>query len=154
MTFVQKKVVKVTEKKKIKLLQKPFTKKILNSFLDKPKSAADIANSISFPKEKIYYHLKNLINNDILVVATTEIIKGIEQKKYLPVAKTFQTTIKKSLRTDRSDEIVIESEPEQSGGLNEKEFRDQDKRIIADRRRKSERRRISRRTKNKRRGTY
>ena len=151
MTFVQKKVVKVTEKKKIKLLQKPFTKKILNSFLDKPKSAADIANSISFPKEKIYYHLKNLINNDILVVATTEIIKGIEQKKYLPVAKTFQTTIKKSLRTDRSDEIVIESEPEQSGGLNEKEFRDQDKRIIADRRRKSERRRISRRTKNKRR---
>ena len=107
MTFVQKKVVEVTEKKKIKLLQKPFTKKILNSFLDKPKSAADIANSISFPKEKIYYHLKNLINNDILVVATTEIIKGIEQKKYLPVAKTFQTTIKKGLHIDHSDEIVI-----------------------------------------------
>ena len=86
----QKERILITDPKKIRLLKKDFTKKILSSFSDKPKTASDIARTISFPKEKIYYHIKNLLNHDILFIANTDIIKGIEQKQFLPTAKEFK----------------------------------------------------------------
>ena len=86
----QKDNILITDQKKISLLKKSFTKKILSSFSDKPKTASEIAKTISFPKEKIYYHIKNLLKNEILFIANTEIIKGIEQKQFLPTAKEFQ----------------------------------------------------------------
>ena len=58
----QKKIIQITDHKIIKVLKKPFTKKILDCFDEKPKTAGEIANSISFPKEKIYYHIKKLIS--------------------------------------------------------------------------------------------
>ena len=50
----QKLVIKVSNEKIIKVLNKPFTKSILDCFDEKPKTAGQITNSISFPKEKIY----------------------------------------------------------------------------------------------------
>ena len=54
----------VHDPKAIKILQKDITKRILDCFNDEPKTASQIANSISFPKDKIYYHIKNLISFD------------------------------------------------------------------------------------------
>ena len=63
MTFsIDNKVVH--DPKVIKILQKDITKRILDCFNDEPKTASQIANSISFPKDKIYYHIKNLIAFD------------------------------------------------------------------------------------------
>ncbi|MEK9781072.1 MAG: hypothetical protein VW418_06570, partial [Gammaproteobacteria bacterium] len=58
----QKNIIKISDQKIIKVFKKPFTKKILDCFDEKPKTAGEIANSISFPKEKIYYHIKKLIS--------------------------------------------------------------------------------------------
>ena len=55
------------------ILQKDITKRILDCFNDEPKTASQIANSISFPKDKIYYHIKNLIAFDILYIANKTI---------------------------------------------------------------------------------
>ena len=86
----QKKIIQISDQKIIKIFKKPFTKKILDCFDDKSKTAAEIANSISFPKEKIYYHIKKLISNNLLYVTSTEMVKGIEQKLFYPTAKEFK----------------------------------------------------------------
>ena len=44
------------------------------------KCRLEIAKSISFPKEKIYYHIKNLLSKEILFIAKRKKIQGIEQK--------------------------------------------------------------------------
>ena len=53
-----KKKIYLEDARIIKVLEKPFIKKLLNSFGRKPLSASEIADSISFPKDKIYYHIK------------------------------------------------------------------------------------------------
>ncbi|MFL3006372.1 MAG: hypothetical protein ACJZ10_00040 [Candidatus Neomarinimicrobiota bacterium] len=88
-TIKDKKVVH--DSRAIKILQKDITKKILDCFNQEPKTASQIANSISFPKDKIYYHIKNLISFDILFIANKTIVKGIEQKSFFPTAKEFLT---------------------------------------------------------------
>ena len=98
MSQVQEKVIIVDNPRVIKILKKRFTKQILNCFIDAPKTAAEIASSVSFPKEKIYYHIKNLLDNKILFIADTEIVKGIEQKKFLPTAKEYEIKGEKKSR--------------------------------------------------------
>ncbi|MED5427540.1 MAG: hypothetical protein VX586_06680, partial [Candidatus Neomarinimicrobiota bacterium] len=51
---------------------------------------SEVAEAVSFPKDKIYYHIKKLLALDILFIAETEIVKGIEQNKYLPIAQKIQ----------------------------------------------------------------
>ena len=100
MSQVQEKVIIVDNPRVIKILKKRFTKQILNCFIDAPKTAAEIASSVSFPKEKIYYHIKNLLDNEILFIADTEIVKGIEQKKFLPTAKEYEIKGEKKTRIE------------------------------------------------------
>ena len=95
---VQEKVLIVDDLRVIKVLNKRFTKQILSCFTDTPKTAAEIASSVSFPKEKIYYHIKNLLDNEILFIADTEIVKGIEQKIFLPTAKEYEIQGEKKKR--------------------------------------------------------
>ena len=85
----QKNTIQISDQKTIKVFKKPFTKKILDCFDEKPKTAGEIANSISFPKEKIYYHIKKLISSNLLYVTSTEMVKGIEQKLFFPTAKEY-----------------------------------------------------------------
>ena len=81
--------IRISNPKAKKILKKDIIKKILKCFNENPKTASQIANSISFPKEKIYYHIKNLISLDILFIAETNMVKGIVQKSFLPTAKEF-----------------------------------------------------------------
>ncbi len=89
MSLTQKKVLNIEDRKVIKVLEKPFTRQILNIFDKNPLTASEIAEAISFPKEKIHYHIKKLLSLELLYITDAEIIKGIEQKKFLPTAKHF-----------------------------------------------------------------
>ena len=154
MTQLQKDIIIINDPKKIKLLNKPFTKQILGSFSDKPKTASEIAKTISFPKEKIYYHIKNLLAKDILIVADTQVIKGIEQKSFIPSAKEFQIREGESqpAKTDHQNENIVNSDNEEKA---EKEIKRKVNRKISERRRvngrRNQKRRLSsnRRNKNK-----
>ncbi|MBT3664383.1 helix-turn-helix transcriptional regulator, partial [bacterium] len=66
----------------IKAVSKPVPKKIISCIGKNSLTASEISERISFPKEKIYYHLKKLVAFEILVVSEKEEIKGIVQKKY------------------------------------------------------------------------
>ena len=70
-----------------KAISKPIPKKIIDSFYDTPLTASQIADAVSFPKDKIYYHIKKLIAHDIIYIAETKEIKGIVQKKFLPTSE-------------------------------------------------------------------
>lgn len=89
MSLTQKKVLNIEDRKVIKVLEKPFTRQILNVFDKNPLTASEIAKAISFPKDKIHYHIKKLCSLELLFITDAEIIKGIEQKKFLPTAKNF-----------------------------------------------------------------
>tara|TARA_Y100001960_G_scaffold330484_2_gene424642 strand:- start:3444 stop:9977 length:6534 start_codon:yes stop_codon:yes gene_type:complete len=90
MSQEQKQVIEINEPKVIKAIQKPFTRQIIECFYNTPLSASEVAEAVSFPKDKIYYHIKKLISIDILFIAESKIINGIEQHKYLPVAKQIK----------------------------------------------------------------
>jgi len=90
MNTEQKNIIIVNDPKVVKLLEKQLIKKILACFNNSPKTASQISNTVSFPKDKIYYHIKNLIANNILYVVSTKKIKGIDQKEFLPTAKEFK----------------------------------------------------------------
>ena len=79
-------VLYVSNKKVQKAISKAIPKKIIDCFYDTPLTASQIAEAVSFPKDKIYYHIKKLIALDILFVSETEEVKGIVQKKFLPTS--------------------------------------------------------------------
>ena len=142
MIIKQKETIHINDPKTLKVLNAPFTKRILECFNDEPKTAGQIANSISFPKEKIYYHIKKLISKDILFITSTDLVKGIEQKLFLPSAKRFITSknIKKQKEPEKNKlQIKNKSEPFKESPTK------QIKRKINERRRKNTRRSTDRR---------
>lgn len=54
-----------------------------------PKTAQDLSDALGVSRSKIHYHLKILQQNGIIEVVDTELINGITQKYFLPVAKAF-----------------------------------------------------------------
>ena len=146
MSQIQKQVSEIDDIKVIKIFEKPFTKQIINCFDDSPKTASEIAQAVSFPKDKIYYHLKKLLSVKIIFIAETEIVKGIEQKKFLPAAKHFKIKYKgetPSLKTSKidSDKKITESKTNLSTSTKIKTVKsDFVNRTIIDRRRSNDRR--------------
>ena len=141
----QKKIIQISDQKTIKVFKKPFTKKILDCFDEKPKTAGEIANSISFPKEKIYYHIKKLISSNLLYVTSTEMVKGIEQKLFYPTAKEY--TINDNEAGDNkkdSDRKGLQKDNVHRGGT-KNSINDLESRIERERREKNDRREIGRR---------
>ena len=51
------KILYISDKKIQKAISKPIPKKIIDCFYDTPLTASQIADAVSFPKDKIYYHL-------------------------------------------------------------------------------------------------
>ena len=68
----------------------PTRKSIVQCLYSNPLSAEEIAIEINFPREKIYYHLKKLLQVNLIFVAETKVIHGISKKKYLNIARSFQ----------------------------------------------------------------
>ena len=105
--------VLITDAKVIKLLNKPLIRDILNCLSESPKTATEISNSVSFPKDKIYYHIKNLISYDILYISNIIKINGVDQKTFFPTSKNFITDpiIKNTIKKDQTeDEALIGKE--------------------------------------------
>ena len=53
MNQTQKDYLEVKDEKVIKVLKKPLQRKIIDCFYDTPLSAPEIAEAVSFPKDKI-----------------------------------------------------------------------------------------------------
>lgn len=73
----------------INIVSDPIRLKIIMTLGATPKTAQDLSDAIGVSRSKIHYHLKILEQNGIIEVVDTELINGITQKYFLPVAKAF-----------------------------------------------------------------
>ena len=73
----------------INIVSDPIRLKILMTLGTSPKTAQDLSDVLDVSRSKIHYHLKILEKNNIIEVVDTELINGITQKYFLPVAKAF-----------------------------------------------------------------
>ena len=71
------------------IVSDPIRLKILMTLGTSPKTAQDLSDALGVSRSKIHYHLKILQQNGIIEVVDTELINGITQKYFLPVAKAF-----------------------------------------------------------------
>ena len=85
-----KDIIRIDNIKLLKVISDPTRKMIIDVLYDKPLTASEIAEKISYPKDKIYYHIKKLKVNGILIIAESEIVKGITQNKFINAAKKFE----------------------------------------------------------------
>ena len=73
----------------INIVSDPIRLKIIMTLGTTPKTAQDLSDALGVSRSKIHYHLKILEQNGIIEVVDTELINGITQKYFLPVAKAF-----------------------------------------------------------------
>ena len=85
-----KDIIRIDNIKLLKVISDPTRKKIIDVLYDKPLTPSEIADKISYPKDKIYYHIKKLQTNGILIIAESEKVKGITQNKFINAAKKFE----------------------------------------------------------------
>ena len=85
-----KDIIRIDNIKLLKVISDPTRKMIIDVLYDTPLTASEIAEKISYPKDKIYYHIKKLQANGILIVAESEKVKGITQNKFINAAKKFE----------------------------------------------------------------
>lgn len=73
----------------INLVSDPIRLKIITTLGTTAKTAQDLSDALGVSRSKIHYHLRLLEDNGIVAVVHTELINGITQKYFLPVAKAF-----------------------------------------------------------------
>ena len=103
-----KDIIRIDNIKLLKVISDPTRKKIIDVLYDKPLTASEIADKISYPKDKIYYHIKKLQTNGILIIAQSEKVKGITQNKFINAAKKFDIAsslnVEETPRPSKSEE--------------------------------------------------
>ena len=137
-----KDIIRIDNIKLLKIISDPTRKMIIDVLYEKPLTASEIAEKISYPKDKIYYHIKKLQSNEILIIAESEIVKGITQNKFINAAKKFEidptligeekttsTDDKRSSETDSQkintakEDVIEKIEPQQGDRLDTADIR-------------------------------
>jgi DNA-binding transcriptional ArsR family regulator len=78
--------------------------RIVTLLMDEPLSARDLAERLGIGRTRLYYHLGLLERHGLIRVCETRIVSGIEERRYLAVARMF--------RVDRSLLAAEASEPQ------------------------------------------
>lgn len=84
-----KEVYRIKNIDDLKALSDPLRVNILLTIGKEPKSGQEISKLMNEKGSKIYYHLNELEKRGFIEIVKTEVINGIVQKFYLPVAKAF-----------------------------------------------------------------
>lgn len=73
----------------LKVISDSFRVGILVNLGINPQSGQELAEKMNVSRSKVHYHLKELEKHGFIEVVKREIVNGIVQKFYLPVAKAF-----------------------------------------------------------------
>lgn len=82
--------------KQLKIISNPIRMKIMQLLFKKPLYAAQIASVLDMSEQKLHYHIKLLVSNNLIKVIEKKEIRGTIAKKYLPTIDTinYQFNIK------------------------------------------------------------
>lgn len=84
----------------LKILADPLRLRIIE-LLAKPRTVKQIAADLDIPPTKLYYHVNQLEQKNLIVTVDTRIVSGIIEKRYQVAAKSFH--IKKGLLSPGAD---------------------------------------------------
>ncbi|MEM2131015.1 MAG: helix-turn-helix domain-containing protein [Candidatus Woesearchaeota archaeon] len=96
----------------IKLIDHPIRLKILKLLSKKPMYPAELAKELKMHEQKIYYHINQMLNSDLLDVVEKEEIRGTTAKKFSPKVMNFAFTLSntweniKNLFEEKDKEII------------------------------------------------
>lgn len=77
----------------LKVISDSFRVEILVNLGTNPQSGQELAERMNVSRSKVHYHLKELEKHGFIEVVKQEIVNGIVQKFYLPVAKAFVPSV-------------------------------------------------------------
>lgn len=77
----------------LKVISDSFRVEILVNLGTTPQSGQELAEKMNVSRSKVHYHLKELEKHGFIEVVKQEVVNGIIQKFYLPVAKAFVPNI-------------------------------------------------------------
>ncbi|MEM4397636.1 MAG: helix-turn-helix domain-containing protein [Candidatus Woesearchaeota archaeon] len=96
----------------IKLINHPIRLKILKLLSKKPMYPAELAKELKMHEQKIYYHINQMIESDLLDVVEKEEIRGTTAKKFKPKTLNFAFTMSndwfniKNLYEEKDKDII------------------------------------------------
>ena len=77
----------------LKVISDSFRVEIVVNLGTTPQSGQELAEKMHVSRSKVHYHLKELEKHGFIEVVKQEVVNGIIQKFYLPVAKAFVPNI-------------------------------------------------------------
>ena len=94
-------VFTITDIGTLKAVSTPFRQNLMRLMADRPRTVKDMAEDLGMPPSRLYYHLNQLFEHEIIRVAKTQIVSGIVEKHYQLSARMFR--VDRSLLAPGSD---------------------------------------------------
>ena len=79
----------------ISLIDHPIRIKILEILNKEPMYPAELAKKLNLHEQKVYYHIKQLLNADVLEIVEKQEIRGTIAKKFSPKNMSFAVSLSK-----------------------------------------------------------
>jgi len=86
----------------LKLIEHDIRLKILKLLAKKPMYPAEIAKELKLHEQKIYYHIKQLVNANVIEVVEKKEIRGTTAKKFAPKNMNFAVCLENKWKPFRS----------------------------------------------------
>lgn len=85
----------LTNPSSISLIDHPIRIKILEILNLQPMYPAELAKKLNLHEQKVYYHIKQLLNADVLQIVEKQEIRGTTAKKFSPKNMSFGVSLSK-----------------------------------------------------------
>jgi hypothetical protein len=88
-----RKELRISDLETLRVLADPLRLRILEAFGHqdrRPLSVKEVARALEEPLTKLYYHVNLMEQHGLLVVASSRLVSGILEKRYLPAAERFE----------------------------------------------------------------
>jgi DNA-binding transcriptional ArsR family regulator len=85
--------MRISDLETVRVLADPLRLRILETYgqhAGRPLTVKEIARSLGEPLTKLYYHVNLLEQHGLLVVASSRLVSGIVEKRYIPAAERFE----------------------------------------------------------------
>jgi DNA-binding transcriptional ArsR family regulator len=97
-------VVPIEHLETLRVLVDSQRHRIVTLLIDEPQTARELAERLGLARTRLYYHLALLEQHGLIVVSSTRLVSGIEERRYRAAGRTF--------RVDRALLAAEASEPQ------------------------------------------
>lgn len=74
----------------IAVVNLPLRAEIVYALIEHPMTAAELAARLGVPPTRLYYHLDLLASHGVIHVVATRRVRGVEERRYRAVGRTFR----------------------------------------------------------------